>query len=69
MSPKKNKIKLGSNGEDKLLQFISEVKAGKYTKDKPNLSQITYKRLQIQEQETSLFTDNVTEESFLFGIL
>lgn len=64
------KIKVDSNGEtaENLLKFITETQEGKYTVEKPNLNQITYKRLQIQEQDKFHSVDNVNGEIVLFGI-
>ena len=47
------KIKIDfDNAETKgLLQFITETQEGKYTTQKPDLTQVTYKRLDIQEQD------------------
>ena len=47
------KIKVDFDGETTkaILNFITETQEGKYTKEKPDLTQITYKRLQIQEQD------------------
>ncbi len=51
-----------------LLKFISETQEGKFTTKKPELSQVTFRRLEIQEQDRSAFTDDVPEDQLLFGI-
>lgn len=68
MNPQPLKIKVDFHGTKELLQFITETQEGNYTEQKPDLSQITYKRLQIQEQDTNHVTDNPQDEVILFGI-
>lgn len=51
-----------------LLEFIEKTKEGKYTKDKPIVSDIAFKRIEIQEQNESINLDNLEEENLLFGI-
>ncbi len=65
---KKLKIKVDFDGENTkaLLDFITETQEGKYTDEKPDLKQITYKRMNIQEQDFSQSADN--NEILLFGI-
>lgn len=64
------KIKVDFDSEDTkaLLQFITETQEGKYTVNKPDLTQVTYKRLEIQEQDKSQSLDNVDDEIILYGI-
>lgn len=64
----KLKIKVDFDGETTkaLLDFITETQEGKYTEEKPDLKQITYKRMNIQEQDFSQSSDN--NEILLFGI-
>lgn len=64
------KIKVDFDSEDTkaLLQFITETQEGKYTVKKPDLTQVTYKRLEIQEQDKSQSLDNAEDEIILFGI-
>jgi hypothetical protein len=63
------KIKVDFDGETTkvLLNFITETQEGKYTEKKPDLVQITYKRLQIQEQDKSHAIDE-NDEILLFGV-
>ncbi|MEP7265696.1 MAG: hypothetical protein ABI772_14420 [Bacteroidota bacterium] len=51
-----------------LLQFISETQDGKYTIQKPDLTQVTYKRLEIQEQDKTHSIDDNSEDVVLFGV-
>lgn len=65
---KKLKIKVDFDGKNTkaLLDFITETQEGKYTDEKPDLKQITYKRLDIQEKDFSQLTEE--SEVLLFGI-
>jgi hypothetical protein len=63
--PMKIKVSFNKGTTKSILNFITETQEGKYTAKKPDLTQITYKRLQIQEQDKSyLFSDDV----LLFGL-
>jgi hypothetical protein len=64
------KIKVGFDNEKgrALLDFINETREGKYTAQKPDLTQIRFKRLEIQEQDKSHSVDENNEEIVLFGI-
>ena len=64
------KIKVDFDGKDTkaILNFITETQEGKYTSQKPDLKLITYKRLQIQEQDKVHSIDNLNNEVLLFGI-
>lgn len=64
----KVKVDFGAEATKVLLNFISDTKEGKYTEKKPDLSQITYKRLQIQEQDTCHSIDENSDEILLFGV-
>lgn len=66
--PIKIKVDFDSKTTKILLNFISETQEGKYTEKKPDLTQITYKRLQIQEQDASHFVDDNNNEVLLFGV-
>lgn len=66
--PIKIKVDFDSKTTKALLNFISDTQEGKYTKKKPDLTQITYKRLQIQEQDASHFIDDNNNEVLLFGV-
>ena len=63
------KIKVDFDGENTkaLLQFITETQEGKYTAEKPDLTQVTFKRLEIQEQDQSHPTDSNDDEIILYG--
>ena len=64
------KIRVGfDNGNAKaLLDFIDETREGKFTAQKPDLTQVKFKRLEIQEQDTIHSVDEDNEEAVLFGI-
>lgn len=64
------KIKVNFENETKaaMLNFIAETQEGKYTKEKPDLTQIIYKRLQIQEQDKTHVFDESSDDFLLFGI-
>lgn len=65
----KFKIDFDNSESQSLLQFISDAKDGKFTAEKPDLAQITYKRLEIQEQEgDNILSQNIIDEPLLFGI-
>ena len=68
--PASLKIKVGFDNEKTkaLLDFITEAREGKYTAQKPDLTQIRFKRLEIQEQDKSHSVDDNNEEIVLFGI-
>lgn len=61
------KVDFDSKETKALLQFISDTQEGKYTAEKPNLNQVTYKRLEIQEQDKSLQIEGNDDEIILFG--
>lgn len=66
--PIKIKVDFDSETTQALLNFITDTQEGKYTEKKPDLTQITYKRLQIQEQDSSHFVDDSNTEVLLFGV-
>ena len=66
--PLKIKVDFESETTKAILNFIQETQEGKYTEKKPELTQITYKRLQIQEQDKSHSLDENNDENLLFGI-
>ena len=51
-----------------ILHFITETQEGKYTELKPDLTQITYKRFQIQGEDNSNPFNNEEEDNLLLGI-
>jgi hypothetical protein len=61
------KVKVDFDGDTtkSYLNFISDTQEGKYTTQKPDITQVTYKRLYIQDQQ--VFVGN-TEEVLLFGV-
>ncbi len=66
--PIKIKVDFDSETTQALLNFITDTQEGKYTEKKPDLTQITYKRLQIQEQDSLHFVDDGNNEVLLFGV-
>jgi len=64
------KIKVDFDGEEtkSLLQFISDTQEGKFTAKKPDLTQVTYKRLEIQEQDMLYQSQTGEDEIILYGI-
>lgn len=64
------KIKVGFDNEkaNALLDFINETREGKYTAQKPNLTQLRFRRLEIQEQDKTHSVDENNDEVILFGI-
>lgn len=53
---------------DKVMDFICETKEGKYTAEKPDLIQITYTRMEIQEGDASNIFNDCYEEVVLYGM-
>lgn len=49
-----------------LLKFVRETKEGKFTHEIPNIANVTYQRLEIQEQTEE--TPGSENEVILFGI-
>lgn len=49
-----------------LLNFINATLEGKYTKDKPVLTDLKFRRIEIQEQNNSIEQDD-NNEMLLFG--
>lgn len=64
------KVKVGFDNEkaNELLNFINETREGKYTAQKPDLTQLKFQRLEIQEQDKNHSVDDNNEEIVLFGI-
>lgn len=53
---------------DVIMEFICDTKDGKYTSEKPDLAQITYARLDIQESNTPTVFDDCFDDVVLYGI-
>lgn len=68
VNPLKVKVDFESETNKALLKFITDTQEGKYTAAKPDLTQVTYKRLQIQEQDTSEIQEEGGDEMLLFGL-
>jgi hypothetical protein len=50
-----------------LLDFINKTEQGCYTKEKPILTDVKFRRIDIQEN-SEIPTDHILEENLLFGI-
>lgn len=61
-------VKTDNNSSDVIMQFICDTKNGKYTSEKPDLAQITYARLDIQESNTPAVFDDCYDEVVLYGV-
>jgi hypothetical protein len=57
-----------SSTSKELLSFIKDTQAGKYTSQKPEVVQVTYRRLKIQEQDKSCYMDTNNGDVVLFGV-
>ncbi|MDR1973551.1 MAG: hypothetical protein LBQ31_02635 [Bacteroidales bacterium] len=57
-----------SKEADKIMDFISETKDGKYTAVKPDLTYITYTRMEIQENDAANAFNECFEEVILYGM-
>ena len=66
----KLKINVDFEGQvaDELMDFIIETQEGKYTKEKPVLTKVTYKRLVINEQDCSSSLEANEDNVLLFGV-
>jgi hypothetical protein len=53
---------------DRVMDFICETKEGKYTADKPDLTQIIYTRMDIQEGDAGNIFNDCFEEVVLYGV-
>lgn len=64
------KIKVDFDGEptSSLLNFITNTQEGKFTAKKPVLPNITYRRIEIQEQDKVHSLENFQDEVILYGV-
>lgn len=53
---------------DVIMEFICDTKEGKYTSEKPDLAQITYARLDIQESNNPSIYEDCFDEVVLYGV-
>ncbi|MBL0255065.1 MAG: hypothetical protein IPQ27_08885 [Chitinophagaceae bacterium] len=65
--PLKLKLTLTTQ-KQKACYSLSLKQEGKYTTQKPDLTQVTYKRLDIQEQDKIHSVDEIADEVILFGV-
>lgn len=61
-------VKADNNSSDVIMQFICDTKNGKYTSEKPDLAQITYARLDIQESNVPTIYEDCFDEVVLYGV-
>ncbi len=66
----KLKINVDFEGKvaDELMNFVIDTQEGKYTKEKPVLTQVTYKRMVIEEHDCTLSIEETEDNVLLFGI-
>ena len=50
------------------MEFICDTKDGKYTSEKPDLAQITYARLDIQESNNPSIYEDCFDDIVLYGV-
>lgn len=67
MDNSKSKQATAGTEEKILLDFVEQVQVGKYTATKPELVQITYRRVDIQEQSDTVITSDNFEGALIFG--
>jgi hypothetical protein len=53
---------------DKAMNFINETKNGKYTAKKPDLTHVTYTRMEIQENDASNIFSGCFDKVILYGM-
>jgi hypothetical protein len=56
-----------NNSAKELLDFINKTQQGCYSKDKPILTDLKYRRIDVQENSEPII-DSIQEENLLFGI-
>ena len=61
-------IAVNEKETDKVINFINETKEGKYTTEKPDLTHITYTRMEIQEGGAANTFNDYPEEVILYGM-
>ena len=61
-------VKADNNSSNVIMQFICDTKNGKYTSEKPDLAQITYARLDIQESNVPTIYEDCFDEVVLYGV-
>lgn len=61
-------VKADNNSSDVIMQFICDTKDGKYTSEKPDLAQITYARLDIQESNVPTIYEDCFDDVVLYGV-
>lgn len=61
-------VKADNNSSDVIMQFICDTKDGKYTSEKPDLAQITYARLDIQESNVPTIYEDCFDEVVFYGV-
>lgn len=66
--PLKIKVDFDNANTKELLKFITETQEGKFTAQKPDLTQVTFMRYEIQEQDKTHIVDDNQDEVILFGV-
>lgn len=64
------KIKVDFEGKvaGELMKFVIDTQEGKYTKAKPILTQVTYKRMLIEQEDCTAELEDSEANVLLFGI-
>ena len=57
-----------SKEADRVINFISDTKDGKYTAEKPDLTHITYTRMEIQEGDATNIFNDCFDEVVYYGM-
>jgi hypothetical protein len=63
----KNTVIYGEEA-NKAMDFICEIKEGKYTAKKPDLIQITYERIYIPKEDAANVLNDCIDEIILYGV-
>lgn len=53
---------------DELMNFVIDTQEGKYTEEKPLLTQVTYKRMVIEQEDCTSELEDNEANVLLFGI-
>jgi len=53
---------------NRVMDFICETRDGKYTAEKPDLTQIIYTRMEIQEGDATNIFNDCFEDVLLYGM-
>jgi len=53
---------------DRVIDFLSDTRDGRYTLEKPDLTQISYARMDIQGGDSSIFFNDTIDDVILYGV-